>query len=537
MKRNYKYLAAVVLGSAALASCNDLDTAPDNYYVTTEQKADAIGANPELAKAGVVGISSTYNQYMTIYSEHFDFGWPAVMLGMDSMCPDFVSDNMGYNHFSSWANYNLGSSDNVMNNMSWFTAYKVILSANTVINNTGDRPENDELKLFAAQALANRAFAYFNLIQLFQQTYKGHEDLLGVPLLSTETAEEAAVAGSPRATVQEVYDFILEDLDKAIANLEECGLTVNSIATVGAKRFVSLGTAYGLRARVNLVMNKWNEAASDAQKAIQTSGATPFSIAEASVPAFINCDDHNWMWGIYIDTNDRVVTSQIVNWASHMGSFNYGYATVGSWRKISIALFNSIPDTDCRKGWWLNADKESKNLTPEQAWQIGPDTEGGAYDAQAYTQVKFAPYQNKLATTVNASDIILMRVEEMYLINAEATAMAGKPADGKAILENFVKTYRDPSYTCAATDAAGVQEAVWKQRRIEFWGEGQAYFDLLRLNKPLDRRGGGWPSEWVYNVPAPLKPFLIPQREINANKAIQSNNATWTKPDAVDDIQ
>ena len=151
--------------------------------------------------------------------------------------------------------------------------------------------------------------------------------------------------------------------------------------------------------------------------------------------------------------------------------------------------------------------------------------------------MKFAPYQNKLATTVNASDIILMRVEEMYLINAEATAMAGKPADGKAILENFVKTYRDPSYTCAATDAAGVQEAVWKQRRIEFWGEGQAYFDLLRLNKPLDRRGGGWPSEWVYNVPAPLKPFLIPQREINANKAIQSNNATWTKPDAVDDIQ
>lgn len=537
MKSNYKYFAAVILGSAALASCNDLDTAPQNYYVTTEQKADAIAANAELAKAGVVGISSTYNQYMSIYSQHFDFGWPAVMLGMDSMTPDLVSDNIGYNQFAYWAQYNLGTTDNVMNNMSWFTAFKVILSANTVIANTGARPENNELKLFAAQGLANRAYAYFNLIQLFQQTYKGHEDLLGVPIITDENADQVGVEGAPRATVQEVYDQILSDLDNAIANLEECGLSVSSIATVGSKRFVSLGTAYGLRARVNLVMNKWAEAAADAQKAIQASGATPYSIAEASRPAFIDSNDHNWMWGIYIQENDRVVTSQIVNWPSHMGSLNYGYASVGAWRKINIALFNSIPDTDCRKGWWLDANKTSPNLSDQQAWQIGPDTENGAYDAAAYTQVKFAPYQNKLATVTNASDIILMRVEEMYLINAEATAMAGNPAEGKTILENFVKTYRDPAYTCSASDASGVQEAVWKQRRIEFWGEGQAYFDLLRLNKPLDRRGGGWPSVWVYNVPAPLKPFLIPQREINANKAIQNNNETWSMPNPVDDVQ
>ncbi len=538
MKRNYKYFAAVILGSAALASCNDLDTAPQNYYVTTDQKADAINANADLAKAGVVGISATYNQYMTIYSNHFDFGWPAVLFGMDSMTPDMVSDNTGYNHFARWAQYNLGTTDNVMNNMSWFTAYKVILSANAVIANTGGaRPENDELKLFAAQGLANRAYAYFCLIQLFQQTYKGHEDMLGVPIITEENADVVGVEGAPRATVQEVYDQILSDLNDAIADLEECGMGVNSIASVGSKRFVSLGAAYGLRARVNLVMNKWAEAAADAQKAIQVSGATPYSIAEASKPAFIDCADHNWLWGIYIQESDRVVTSGIVNWPSHMGSMNYGYASVGAWRKVNIALYNSIPATDCRKGWWLNADKYSPNLDEDQAWIVGPDTENDAYNCEAYTQVKFAPYQNKIGTTVNASDIILMRVEEMYLINAEATAMAGNAAEGKTILENFVKTYRDPSYTCTATDAAGVQDAVWKQRRIELWGEGQAYFDLLRLNKPLDRRGGGWQSEWCYNVPAPLKPFLIPQREMNANKAIQSNNPTWTMPNPVDDVQ
>ncbi len=528
-----KYIAAALLGSAALTACNDLDQLPGNYYVTEGQKADAIYANPELAKAGVVGIYATYNQYQTIYAEHFDFGYPAVIFGMESMGTDFVGLKTGYNHFQSWSNYNMGTADNVMNNMAWFTAYKVILSANTVLGTTGETPEDPELQLYAAQALANRAYQYFNLIQLFQKTYVGNQDLPGLPVLTQENSTEAASEGADRKSVQEVYDRILSDLDNAIADLTDSGLPLTTIADVAPKRFVSLGTAYGLRARVNLVMNKWAEAASDAQNAIKYGGATPLSIAEASVPGFNDITAHNWMWGDYIQESDRVVTSQIVNWASMMGSFNYGYATAGAVRKINIALYDKISSTDCRKGWWLDENLESPNLTPQQAALVGPD---GAYECEPYTQVKYAPYKGVLQTTTNASDIPLMRVEEMYLINAEATAMAGNPTEGKKILEDFIKTYRDPAYTCAATDAAGVQDAVWLQRRIELWSEGFSYFDLLRLNKGIDRRGGGWDPTWVYVVEAPLKPLLIPQREMNANKAITANNPTWTKPSAVDDF-
>ena len=32
-----------------------------------------------------------------------------------------------------------------------------------------------------------------------------------------------------------------------------------------------------------------------------------------------------------------------------------------------------------------------------------------------------------------------------------------------------------------------MQEAVWIQRRIELWGEGMEYFDLMRLRKGIDR--------------------------------------------------
>ncbi|MDE6097248.1 MAG: RagB/SusD family nutrient uptake outer membrane protein [Muribaculaceae bacterium] len=532
MKRQLKYISvSAAVASMLLVSCNDLDTQPMNRYVTSDEKAEAIAKKPDLAAAGVVGISASYNQSMAVYSSaHCDFGWPSVLMFMDCIGPDLVSYNIGYNWFSGAGDYSFGTNNNYLNNLSWYYGYKIIRAANDVLMNIDPETTDPELQLFAAQGYANRAYIYFNLAQLFQYTYKGSENLPCVPLITDENSDAVAAEGCPRATVQEVYDQVLSDLDKAIKNLSECGYGVDHIADAGIKRFISLGAAYGIRARVNLVMNNWQAAADDAAKAISTSGATPFSIAEASQPSFSSTDEHNWIWGVYIQEVDRTVTTGICNWISHMGSLNYGYAQAGAWRRINIALYDHIPDSDCRKGWFLDENCQSNNLNANQMAYVEK------YGIPAYAQVKFAPYQNVLGNSTNANDIPLMRVEEMYLIQAEATAMAGNAAGGKEILENFVKTYRNPSYTCTATDAAGVQEAVWFQRRVELFGEGFCYFDLLRLNKGLDRRGGGWDTAWVYDVPAPLKPLLVPNNEMEANTAMGANNETWSKPNAVDDF-
>lgn len=526
LKNISEYAAGLVLVSMTMTACNDLDTLPDNYYVTSGQKEESIKINPALAQAGVVGISSTYNQYMAVYENHIDFGWPSVLMLAESSGQDFVGLNTGYNWFSYGGAYNFGNNNNYLNNLSWYYAYKIINSANTVLSTIPEDTTDPQLQMYAAQGYANRAYIYFTLAQLFQETYKGHESMPCVPIITNKNSDDVAANGAPRATVEEVYAQILSDLDTAIEFISASGLTVDRLADTGSKRFVSLATAYGLRARVNLVMNNWAAAASDAKNAIDHSDCTPYSIAEASKPAFNNADDHNLMWCVFIQPNDRVVTSGIVNWASHMGSLNYGYASVGAWRKINIALYNTIADTDCRKGWWLNADAQSANLSAPQKETI----EG--YGAPAYTQVKFAPYENVLETTSNSTSVILMRIEEMYLIQAEATAKAG--GDGKTLLENFVKTYRDPSYT-ASEAGLNFEDEIWRQRRIELWGEGLAYFDLLRLNKGIDRRGGGWDIDWVYNIEAPLKPLLIPNSETQNNKALGENNPTWSKPTAVSD--
>lgn len=80
---------------------------------------------------------------------------------------------------------------------------------------------------------------------------------------------------------------------------------------------------------------------------------------------------------------------------------------------------------------------------------------------EPYVNTKFGAYQSVFGNTTNASDWPLMRVEEMYLIKAEAEAMSGNLAAGKSTLENFVQAYRDPSFVSKATSPQQFQDEVW----------------------------------------------------------------------------
>ena len=87
----------------------------------------------------------------------------------------------------------------------------------------------------------------------------------------------------------------------------------------------------------------------------------------------------------------------------------------------------------------------------------------------------------------------------------------------------LIKTYRDPEYTCSASSASDIQEEVYRQRRIELWGEGLSWYDIMRLNKPVDRREAGYPNATsVFNISAGSDILLwrIPEKEIQATRLI-----------------
>ncbi len=517
----FNKIMGLALASMLIVGCADLDTEPQGRTVTSEQKSATSEMNPDRVSASVTGITTMFSVYANIYGtdnlRHNDFGYPSVMMLLDSRGVDLVGCDVGYNWFSYGFDLTDRAYTHVATRMIWGNMYKQIYTANQVAATVDPETEDGTLQYFLAQALAIRAFDYFNLAQVYQFTYQGNEDAPCVPLILDTNANEAGTNGCARNTVGEVYAQIMKDLNAAVTLLEKSDKTRDD------KRYVDLATAYGLRARVELVVQDWSAADADAQKAIDNSSATPASFEDVSHPTFKDINEKDWMWGILIAETDRVVESGIVNWISHMGSLNYGYASVGAWRRINPTLYDMINPTDARKGWWLDASGKSANL--DAAQQSYLTSEAGA---PAYTQVKFAPYKDEIYTGTNANDVPLMRIEEMYLIKAEAQAMAGDPAAGKATLENFVKTYRDPAYTCAAATGEAVQNAVWAQRRIELWGEGLEYFDLLRLRKGIDRASTAYKTLDTNMPKYNYRVADTPAEEREAIQQVKSGNGSAT---------
>ncbi|WP_418983963.1 RagB/SusD family nutrient uptake outer membrane protein [Alistipes sp.] len=536
MKMNLK-IASLFVVSTLLAACN-VDTLPEGGTVTDQQKQEVIEMMPERIAADVANLASTmFSQFSVGGTNYYwiDFGYPSVCIAYDYNGPDMVCVDNNYNWYNPACSYTDRDPNYIVPYIEWTFYYNYLKAANDILSAIAPDTENQTLKYYRGQALGARAFTLFGLVQRFQFTYKGHEDEPSIPMvLDDMTAEQAG--NNPRASVSAVYARIIEDLNNAIALLE--GFNRPNASTIDQR------VAYGLRARVYLVMNEWQQAAADAAKAM--SGYTPYTRDEVSKPSFQSVS-HAWIWGCEIDENDLVAGGERATWQSWLCSLNGGLFTtkLGTYARCNVEFYQKIPATDVRKGWWVDENLKSP-LIDNLRWQGYPNTPIGSLEIsqvkqkfEPYTNVKFGPTDDVIGTTKSAGDWPLMRAEEMLLIQAEATGMSGDLNGGKQLLESFVKTYRDPSYTCKASTPQEFQNAVWLQRRIELWGEGFAPMDLMRLKKPLVRfhsgRTSNFPDLFKFNIPAEDPSFLctIPNGEINANEGIspdQNNISTVPKP-------
>jgi hypothetical protein len=280
-------------------------------------------------------------------------------------------------------------------------------------------------------------------------------------------------------------------------------------------------------------MGKFAEAADDAAKALE--GLSPATMDElAAGPRFCQLSETNWMWGVTI-TDDQAKAARLANPASWLSAFSgYGYgAACQIIPSINTLLYNKIPATDVRKGWWLDENLYSP-LLDKISWDGKTGVDISTY-VIADAKMAFTPYNNVkfgmksgIGSTNNNNDFPLMRVEEMILIEIEGLAKSGEEALAKTKLEDFVKTYRDPSYSA---DAAGrtLANEIWYQRRVELWGEGFATGDLMRLNKPLvrfhDTNPGSFPVDFAFNMQAndPWRLLRFPQEEKDCNAGIVDN--------------
>ncbi len=523
-------ISALMLGAAMLTvSCNDIDEqVPEGRALTKEQSQETNTAIPERVQATFTGMFTMMGKPRAAYpnsSRADDFGFVMAAISLDIEGADMFMQNNNYNWFSVCGEYSSRTANYANPYIRYVIPYRQIGIANEVIASYPEDTEDPNAINQIAQARAIRAFDYMALAPYFQFGYQTAKDQPCVPILKAGVD----YANNPRATVAEVWDYIMEDLNFAVANLT---------ADRSSKDQINKNVALGLRARANLFMGNYAAAASDAAAAME--GYEPYSIAEVSEPKFYDLADHNWIWGISITPEIAEVFKYgtSASWINAFSGYSYSAGTQNT-PCINILLWNKIPETDVRKGWWLDGSKHSPNwanLTWTDATSGASATGDDIADFTYEDKLEFLPYTNikfgmkeGVGSIVNNNDWPLMRVEEMILIQVEGLAKSGNETQARTILENFVKTYRDPNYS-ASDRGLSFENEIWFQRRVELWGEGFFMFDAKRLGKPVVRTHGAGttnePDAFAFNI-APTDGWLnmrFPQTEMDNNIGIVDND-------------
>lgn len=514
MKTVSKYFFLAVAACLSLTACESMmDLQPEGATKTDALKQDAYNKIPANAAAE---INAIYAQMIALYAGgttgHNDFGVASCMMILESEGQDWIGPNTGYNWFA-YSDFYARNYNDTVNLLMWNTYYKTIAACNMVCASTDPETTNPDLMANLGQARAVRAYCYSILAQLYQFTYNAENASKPCVPIVHESLTAEQQAANPRASLQEVYDFIMADLNYAIPALGGWARADKGAA--------DQAVAYGLRARVNMLLGNYADAAEDAKMAIQVSGAQPYTLADVSKPTFCHAEHNSVIWANMIVESNDVVQTGIINWPSHMSSlYTDGYTGVGTYREISSDLYSKISPTDVRKGWWLNENLESPLLDH-------PAYAGWKGNGVPYANVKFGVPDDDTNNLVADADWTLMRYEEMLLIQAEGLARSNQEAAAKALLEGWVKANRDANYTCKASDEAGLVEEIWMQRRIELWGEGFAWFDLNRLEKPIIRTtSSNWPAAWIVDVDAhhDCRIWTLPDREIQNNDGIDESD-------------
>ena len=374
--------------------------------------------------------------------------------------------------------------------MVWNMSYELINSMNLLLDELEQSPISEaEKPALAAEARAIRGFAYFQAIREYALPYLAGRDNVGIPIYLEPT--DVTTIGVARSSVGAVYDLIREDLEYASENLpQEREFTWK----------INKAVADGILARVYLNMGLYNEAAQAANRARTATDAT--LSAASYTDGFRDLDSPEWMWGAPFSTDQ---TAFFGSFASFWDGSRYT-PTI----RANPSFVETFTDTDVRNLFALNP----------------------APDSILYTTSKF------VADPDFGEDVVLMRVAEMYLIEAEGLARQGNDAAAAALLVEL-QTNRDPEATASGNTGQALIDEIMLERRKELYAEGLADFPDKRRLQEAWARDENHPATFRFSFEQnDYRLFmLIPQDEIDANPALgdddqnpSSDGDAWPQP-------
>jgi hypothetical protein len=283
-----------------------------------------------------------------------------------------------------------------------------------------------------------------------------------------------------RSSVGEVYNQIVSDYQAAFANAPDYTSSV----------YLSKYAIEGLLAKAYLYMGDYQNAKNAAVDVINNA---PFTLV---TPA-----NYDAYWSDPAPRTDAVETlfevdADVIN---NNGFDDLGGIYINGYQDIyaSRQVYDLYSNTDVRK-----------TVLIEGTTKLGTDA------------VLVNKYPN--AQNTDRDNLKVMRLSEVYLIAAEASARLGNDTDARLYL-NTLMAQRDPSLVYNSSGDQLISDII-TERRKELAFEGDRLFDLNRLMLPIERvaNPGSLPAELSIPYSSDLRIYPIPQDEIQANPNLET---------------
>jgi starch-binding outer membrane protein, SusD/RagB family len=515
MKSYKKYLAALVvvaifLGSTSCLKENLIDT-PTPSIIKNEDDVTAV-------------INGAYSQF----NDAAAFKFQGMM--MLFVCADDIYSDAG----AEMGNYSRRTYNSANTGSFWNRLYSTVANANDLMATVNKLPLDSAFKNRAlGEAYFLRAFSYYYLVRLYG----------GIPL-RLEAVDINSNFYLPRNTVDEVYAQIFADLKNASQLLPvaskvpgaELGRASKGAAqAILAQAFLTYGNQRSLRGQTatteyqsavlyaDSVINSgeyqllnnygdlfeitketgaYNEVIfgvrfqTDQQARAQPAAGSEFALRfGAPNTDFVSGNGargngdgamrpHPWIADYYRtgDYSTGTGASQVIDYRNEKAFFQKGLNSV---QNKYYAVYPNLP-----------VGTEGTITTPLIAKYIDPSGKDSRN---------------------NGNDHFIIRLAEVYLIKAEAENELNGPNAAAQAAINAVRARARKAAGIARTVPANVATTLTKdqfrmkvfdERGLELIGEGQRWFDLVRMRSPLSATQTMF--EYQVNVVLPTKPQTMP---------------------------
>lgn len=558
-----KKIISILIAGCFFTAC-DIERLP-----YTDLPAKNVTSNPNASLDAL--LNGAYAQLKT---------WSDVM----HRCGEYAGDNIMIRGTSTDAFYEFISYSRTPNNYRlqsfWDNSYKAIAHASNIMKLV-EEGQSAEIDHKLGECYFIRGFLYFYLCRAYGRPYYQDPGInLGVPVVNG-TPDDVFGSLPDRSSVEETYEQILSDLQKA----------ADLMSISNGPAYASKEAAWALLSRVYLYMSgtfdnpnlKYAQLSVDYADKVINSGTyrmlsredfmkyntftpeqndeTIFAVKRVA-SEYSGFDHYYGIGGMYANIGgmgfgEMYASAKYIDLLNETGRNDWAnnkivdaraafiepqYAENGDRvfrfvKKVYNAAgthtnFNYVQDSVMVSGTTATCKESGKEyrLTPtdrEQGiWSIDyedGETYTGVIDVRmALNRVYPMFYITKCSREGEDSHLhspVITRLAEMYLNKAEAAAKTGDYATAAAAL-NVVRERSLPGEGYASLDASNAEARIEKERTLELAFQAERSYDVYRNGRPLTRRYPGPHNAMEEILPNDFRTiYFIPQSAINAYPA------------------